>query len=542
MSLSNTSEVPLLSGGFITVDTVKRPTELVNRRTKIVCTLGPACWEVPQLESLIDAGMNVARFNFSHGDHKGHKACLDRLREAAKNKEQNVAVMLDTKGPEIRSGFFAGGASKICLTKGETIVLTSDYEFLGDKHKLACSYPALATSVTPGQSILVADGSLVLTVLECNDEDGEVTCRVENNASIGERKNMNLPGVVVDLPTLTEKDIDDIVNFGIRHNVDFIAASFVRKASDVKKIRTILAENGGQHIKIICKIENLEGLQNYQKILQATDAIMVARGDLGMEIPPEKVFLAQKYMIREANIAGKPVITATQMLESMITNPRPTRAECSDVANACYDGTDCVMLSGETANGQHFEAAVQVMVRTCVEAESSTNFNLLYQSIRNSVMKRYRLSASESIASSAVKTAIDINAKAIIVMSETGQTARNVAKFRPSMPVAVLTPNESVARQAFGVFKGCYAFVVDSLEDTDALVTECTNEIRLAGVAKEGDPFVVVCGKSFGRGATNQIKVEYVQSSYWDQMEGAESDMSAHHIGRESGHKGCVIS
>jgi len=433
--------------------------------------------------------MNIARFNFSHGDHAGHKACLDRLRIAAKNKDANVAVMLDTKGPEIRSGFFADG-SKVSLRKGETIILTTDYEFKGDAHKLACSYPALATSVSPGQSILCADGSLVLTVLTLDEAQGEVTCRIENNAVIGERKNMNLPGVVVDLPTLTDKDIHDIVEFGIKHSVDFIAASFVRKASDVKKIRTVLAENGGQQIRIICKIENLEGLQNYEKILQATDAIMVARGDLGMEIPPEKVFLAQKYMIREANIAGKPVITATQMLESMITNPRPTRAECSDVANACFDGTDCVMLSGETANGDHFEAAVKVMVRTCVEAESSINFNHLYQSIRNSVMSRYRLSAGESIASSAVKTAIDINAKAIVVLSETGTTGRLVAKFRPSMPVAILTPSETVARQSFGINKGCFSFVVDDLEDTNGLIQECTDEIRLAGIGKEGDPFV----------------------------------------------------
>ena len=254
--------------------------------------------------------------------------------------------MLDTKGPEIRTGFFANGADKIHLVKGGQIILTSDYTYKGDKHKLACSYDKLASSVTVGQQILVADGSLVLTVLSCDEAAGEVLCRIENNAAMGERKNMNLPGVVVDLPTFTEKDVDDIVNFGIKHNVDFIAASFVRKASDVKNLRQLLADNGGQHIKIICKIENQEGLENYDEILQATDSIMVARGDLGMEIPPSKVFLAQKLMIRKANIAGKPVITATQMMESMIENPRPTRAECSDVANAVYDGTDCVMLSG----------------------------------------------------------------------------------------------------------------------------------------------------------------------------------------------------
>mmetsp|Transcript_21094 Transcript_21094/g.31069 ORF Transcript_21094/g.31069 Transcript_21094/m.31069 type:complete len:556 (-) Transcript_21094:62-1729(-) len=546
---------PELRGSNINLDSITSPTDENNRHTKIVCTLGPACWKVEQLEDLIEAGLSVARFNFSHGDHDGHKACLDRLRTAAKNKGKHVAVMLDTKGPEIRSGFFANDANKVSLSKGETLTLTTDYTFRGDKHKIACSYPALPTSVTPGQKILVADGSLVLTVLSCDVDAGEVQCRVENNCQIGERKNMNLPGVVVDLPTLTEKDIDDIQNWGCKHGVDFIAASFVRKASDVHKIREVLGEENS-HIKVICKIENLEGLQNYQSILRVTDAIMVARGDLGMEIPPEKVFLAQKYMIREANIAGKPVITATQMLESMINNPRPTRAECSDVANACFDGTDAVMLSGETANGAYFEDAVNVMVRTCCEAESSMNFNHLYQSVRNSVKKRHNLSAGESIASSAVKTAIDIGAKVIVVLSESGATARHIAKFRPGMPICVLTPNAAVARQCFGLLKGCYSFICDTLDDTDALITEVINEIQMVGVAKDGDPIVVVAGATFGMGQTNQIKVEYVQNNYWDiAAEGEESDANAHHRGREAahshlqqkfpsglGHKGCTIS
>ena len=254
------------------------------------------------------------------------------------------------QGPEIRSGFFADGAKKISLVKGETLILTADYSFKGDSKKLACSYPSFAKSVNAGQQILCADGSLVLTVLSTDEAAGEVACRIENNCEIGERKNMNLPGVVVDLPTFTEKDVDDIVNWGIKHNVDYIAASFVRKGSDVVNLRKLLADNGGSHIKIICKIENQEGLENYDEILKETDGIMVARGDLGMEIPPSKVFLAQKLMIRKANLVGKPVVTATQMLESMINNPRPTRAECSDVANAVFDGTDAVMLSGKCGN------------------------------------------------------------------------------------------------------------------------------------------------------------------------------------------------
>jgi pyruvate kinase len=500
----------MLAGGMISINSIKRKTNIVSRRTKIICTLGPACWEVEQLEKLISAGMSIARLNFSHGDHSGHKACLDRLRQAAANMGHNVAVMLDTKGPEIRSGFFADGASKINLVKGETIILTTDYSYKGNSHKLACSYGALTRSVKPGQSILVADGSLVLTVLTVHEAVGEVECRIENNASIGERKNMNLPGVVVELPTLTEKDIDDIVNFGIKNDVDFIAASFVRKATDVEMIRKVLNENGGGHIKIISKIENLEGLQNYEDILQLTDAIMVARGDLGMEIPPEKVFLAQKYMIREANIYGKPVITATQMLESMINNPRPTRAECSDVANAVFDGTDAVMLSGETANGPYFEQAVNVMVRTCCEAESSINFDSMFNSIRNSIRGKYNMSTGDSVASSAVKTSIDIGAKAIVVLSESGTTARLIAKFRPTVPVAVLTSSATVARQCHGLYKGCYSFFVDNLEETDSILNHVQTELVQFRIAKAGEPYVLVCGTQIGQGKTNQVRVQYI--------------------------------
>ncbi|CAJ1955263.1 unnamed protein product [Cylindrotheca closterium] len=503
------SSGPELRGSNITLGKIMAKTDTSHRQTKVICTLGPACWDVPMLETLIDEGLSIARFNFSHGDHEGHKACLDRLRQASSNKKKHVAVLLDTKGPEIRSGFFANGAKKIDLTKGQTLTLTTDYAFKGDSTKLACSYPSLPTSVTPGQSILVADGSLVLTVLSCDNAAGEVQTRVENTCSIGERKNMNLPGVVVDLPTLTEKDISDIKEWGIPNGIDFIAASFVRKASDVLKIREILGEEN-QAIKIICKIENQEGLENYDEILEVTDGIMVARGDLGMEIPPEKVFLAQKMMIRKANIAGKPVVTATQMLESMIQNPRPTRAECSDVANAVLDGTDAVMLSGETANGEHPQAAVKIMAETCCEAESAINFDSLYQAVRNSSLNRYgHLSTSESIASSAVKTAIDINAKAIIVCSESGATAQQIAKFRSGRHVTVLTSSERVARQAYGLMKGCEAQVLKSLEETDLVVNETVEGFRTRGIANAGEPVVVVHGHSARAGATNTMRIQY---------------------------------
>jgi len=539
--ISNTSDLPTLAGGFITMDSIQSQTDEELRHTKIVCTLGPACWEVEQLEKLIDGGMNIARFNFSHGDHEGHLGCLNRLREAAKNKHQNVAVMLDTKGPEIRSGFFADGAKSISLIKGETLILTTDYTFKGSAQRLGCSYPSLAKSVTLGQQILVADGSLMLEVARINEEAGEVSCTICNSAKIGERKNMNLPGVKVDLPTLTEKDIDDIQNFGVKHKVDFIAASFVRKSSDIHTIKKVLGDKG-HDIKIIAKIESLEGIQNYNSILRAAHGIMVARGNLGMEIPPEKVFLAQKHMIREANVHGKPVITATQMLESMINNPRPTRAECSDVANAVIDGTDCVMLSGETANGEYFEEAVKILAKICVEAENSANYENLYMSIRNSTLKRFgSMSSSESIASSAVKTAYDVDAKAIVVLSESGSTARQIAKFRPKMPICVLTPKAHIAKQCFGILKGVFAFHVNSLLSVDKLVHETTDEIVRAGVAKEGELIVVVSGVTFGRGLTNQVAVEIVKMNYWNMPEDVQS--SARDVGRDHGEgkTGCII-
>ena len=399
--------------------------------------------------------------------------------------------------------------NKITLVKGEDLVLTADYAFKGSSAKLACSYPELATSVKPGQSILVADGSLVLVVKSCDAAAGEVTCRIENNATLGERKNMNLPGVVVNLPTLTEKDIQDIVEWGIPNKIDFIAASFVRKASDILKIREILGPDN-QGIKIISKIENQEGLENYDEILEVTDGVMVARGDLGMEIPPEKVFLAQKMMIRKANIVGKPVVTATQMLESMITNPRPTRAECSDVANAVLDGTDAVMLSGETANGDYPKAAVTIMAETCVEAESAVNNDTLYSAIRNSTIEKFgSLSISESIASSAVKTAIDINAKAIIVCSESGATAQQIAKFRSGRHVTVLTTCPQVARQAYGYMKGCKSVLIPSVEVTDVSVNSCIEGYTTAGVLKAGDAVVIVQGSNKIVGSTNTMRIQY---------------------------------
>nr|AIT69980.1 pyruvate kinase [Undaria pinnatifida] len=496
----------LLRGSNISQDRIFTECDESRRKCKIICTIGPACWSVETLGALVDAGMNVARLNFSHGDHEGHAATLQRLRQALSTRRgRHVAVMLDTKGPEIRTGFLVDKKSAT-LTRGQELELTTDYEFLGDNTKIACSYKSLPTSVSKGSRILVADGSLVLTVKECKETS--VITEVMNNCTLGERKNMNLPGAIVDLPTLTEKDIDDLQNFGLVHGVDYIAASFVRKPEDIDTIRMVLGEEGA-HIKIIAKIENQEGIRNYDEILLKTDAIMVARGDMGMEIPPEKVFLAQKYMIRRANIAGKPVVTATQMLESMITNPRPTRAECTDVANAVLDGTDCVMLSGETANGQYPVAAVTMMSRTCCEAECALNYDNLYQAMRNTVMREIdTMEPAESVASSAVKTAIDLDASMVVVLTETGTTARLLAKYRPDMPILAFTAAADSARQMNGYLRNVHTQVIGSMIGTDSIVFRAVDIGKQRGWVKPGDKVVVIHGmKEATSGSTNSMRV-----------------------------------
>ena len=389
---------------------------------------------------------------------------------------------------------------------GQELFISTDYAAEGDARRITCSYAALPRSVKVGGAILIADGTVVCEVKAIADDGVLVT--VMNNATIGERKNMNLPGVVVDLPTITDKDRDDLVNFGLRYGVDMIAASFVRKASDIAVIRETLGP-AGRAIKVIAKIENQEGLHNYEDIVKVADGIMVARGDLGMEIPIEKVFMAQKMMIRKANLLGKPVITATQMLESMIVNARPTRAECSDVANAVLDGSDAVMLSGETANGAHPVDAVKFMARICVEAEAVTNYNQLFAAIRESVLEEVGdMDVPEAIASSAVKTVIDMGAKCIVVCSETGNSARLIAKYRPAVPVMCLTSTESVACQVQGLCRGIRAVVLGSMIGTESILYRASELARDWGWARSGDSIVAVHGTLEGRpGSTNLLRV-----------------------------------
>jgi len=457
--------------------------------------------------------MNVARLNFSHGDHKVHANTLANIRAAAAERQVYVAVMLDTKGPEIRTGFLVD-EKPVELRKGQRLEITTDYEFRGNSEKIACSYKELPNSVSPGSKILCADGSLTMKVLEV----GETSVVVEmlNNGVLGERKNMNLPGVIVQLPTITEKDRDDLENFAVVHSVDYIAASFVRKASDIKNIREVLGPRG-RNIKIIAKIENQEGLENFQEIVNATDCIMVARGDLGMEIPAEKVFLAQKLMIRKCNVMGKPVITATQMLESMIKNPRPTRAECTDVANAVLDGTDAVMLSGETAGGEYPIEAVRTMASICREAEGAINYSKLYNAMRNTVnlSRDVPLDTPEAIASSAVKTVIDMGAKLLVVLTETGRTARLVAKYRPAVPLLVLTADPEIARQCEGLLRGCRAKVMGSMMGTNSILVRAAEIGQDFGWVKPNDKLVAIHGmRDAVSGASNMLKVLEVPEGY----------------------------
>ncbi|OAE24625.1 hypothetical protein AXG93_4080s1050 [Marchantia polymorpha subsp. ruderalis] len=427
--------VPRLSVEMATIDIesiLKESTETRRlQKTKIICTLGPKSRDVDMLEKMLRAGMNVARFNFSHGSYEYHQETLENLKTAMSNTQIMCAVLLDTKGPEIRTGMLKDG-KPVQITKDKEITLTTDYEFKGDENTIALSYKKLPQDVSPGSTILIGDGSITLTVLECDVGGGKVKCKCMNSAMLGERKNCNLPGVVVDLPTVTKKDEDDILIWGVANKIDFIAASFVRKGSDVVKIKELLGPHS-KTIHIISKVENQEGLVNFDDILRESDGIMVARGDLGMEIPTEKIFLAQKMMIFKCNSAGKPVVTATQMLESMCKSPRPTRAEATDVANAVLDGTDAVMLSGETAAGAYPENAVKIMAAICREAEASLDYDAIFKSVMKSAP--LPMTPLESLASSAVRTANKVRATLIIVLTRGGSTAKLVAKYRPSVPI-----------------------------------------------------------------------------------------------------------
>ncbi|EMS60115.1 Pyruvate kinase, cytosolic isozyme [Triticum urartu] len=410
------------------------------------------------------------------------------------------------KGPEIRTGFLKDG-KPIKLTKGQEITVSTDYDIKGDTNTISMSYKKLPQDVKPGHVILCADGTISLAVLSCDPAAGTVRCRCENTAMLGERKNCNLPGIVVDLPTLTEKDKEDILEWGVPNDIDMIALSFVRKGSDLVTVRQLLGQHA-KRIKLMSKVENQEGIVNFDDILRETDAFMVARGDLGMEIPVEKIFLAQKMMIYKCNLAGKPVVTATQMLESMIKSPRPTRAEATDVANAVLDGTDCVMLSGESAAGAYPEVAVKIMARICVEAESSLDNDAVFKEMIKAAP--LPMSPLESLASSAVRTANKARATLIVVLTRGGTTAKLVAKYRPRVPIlSVVVPvlttdsfdwtvsSEGPARHSL-IYRGLIPLLAEgSAKATDSESTEEILQAALKSAVKKqlckaGDAVVVL--------------------------------------------------
>lgn len=470
------------------------------RKTKIVCTIGPASESPEVLRKLIEAGMNVARLNFSHGDFEEHGNRIRNIRQAAAELGRHTAILLDTKGPEIRVGVLK--EEPIELVQGDTIVLTTE-EILGDKDRISVTYANLPNDVEPGSTLLIDDGLIGLTVTEVRGND--IVCRINNGGTLKSKKSVNAPGVKISLPGITEKDRADIL-FGIEQGIDFIAASFVRKAQDVLEIRELLEEHNATHIQIIAKIENQEGVDNLDEILQVADGLMVARGDLGVEIPSEQVPLVQKEMIRKCNLAGKPVITATQMLDSMQRNPRPTRAEASDVANAILDGTDAIMLSGETAAGKYPVESVETMARIAVSTESAMEHKdlLLKQSLAQ------QTSITEAISQAVANSALDLDAQAILTATESGFTARMVSKYRPKAPIIAVTPNEHVMRRLSLVW-GVVPVKGEMVSSTDDMFEMAVNAAVSEGHVSLGDLVVITAGVPVSRsGTTNLIKIQHV--------------------------------
>ncbi|MBX9985260.1 pyruvate kinase [Priestia sp. Y58] len=472
------------------------------RKTKIVCTIGPASESVEKLVELINSGLNVCRLNFSHGDFEEHGARIVNIREAAKQTGKTVGILLDTKGPEIRTNTMENGA--IELEEGSEIIVSMT-EVVGTTEKFSITYPGLIDDVHVGSKILLDDGLIGLEVLDINKTDGEIKTKVLNPGTLKNKKGVNVPNVSVNLPGITEKDASDIV-FGIEQGIDFIAASFVRRASDVLEIRELLEKHNAAHIQIISKIENQEGVDNIKEILEVSDGLMVARGDLGVEIPAEEVPLVQKDLIKQCNALGKPVITATQMLDSMQRNPRPTRAEASDVANAIFDGTDAIMLSGETAAGSYPVEAVQTMHSIASRAEQALN----YSEILQQRSKQVGPSITDAIGQSVVHTALNLNASAIVAPTESGYTAKIVSKYRPQSPIVAVAANDSVARRLSLVW-GVTPVVGERVNTIDDMLDHAVNDAVKTGVVAHGDLVVITAGVPVGEsGATNLMKVQVV--------------------------------
>ena len=470
------------------------------RKTKIVCTLGPSTDKEGVLREMILAGMNVARFNFSHGTHAEHKARLDTLKALREELDAPVAAMLDTKGPEIRLKDFADGSVR--LTAGQEFTLTTT-EVEGDVHRCSITYADLPDDVKAEDTILLDDGLVRLTVLETAGT--EIRCRVENDGVMKNHKGVNVPSVRLSMPYMSQRDREDLL-FGVEQGFDYVAASFVRSAADIRELRSLL-DKAGARIRIIAKIENQEGVSNLPEILDAADGIMVARGDMGVEIDFTEIPIIQKDMIAQCVACGKPVITATQMLDSMIENPRPTRAEITDVANAIYDGTSAIMLSGETAAGKYPVEAVKTMDAIARRTESDINH---VKRMAQMSSGRTRLSVAAATAHAACTTAQEIGADAILTVSQSGTTARLVSRFHPGTPIVACLLDQRVRRQ-MALYWGVEPIMMPYVNSTDELVSQAVECAEAAGLVSRGDLVVVTAGVPVGvSGTTNMIRVQQV--------------------------------
>lgn len=462
--------------------------------------MGPAVDNEEKLRALMLAGMDAARFNFSHGTHESHLALLTKVKRVRDELGAAVATILDTKGPEIRVKTFASGS--VTLTEGGTFTLTTR-DVPGDESCVSVTYSNLHNELKPGCRVLIDDGLIELRVEEVRGQD--IVCTVACGGPLSSNKSINIPDVHIQLPSLTEKDKEDL-RFAVEQDFDFVAASFVRKASDVEDIRACLKEYGGEHIRIISKIENSEGVENLDEIIAASDGLMVARGDLGVEIPAYEVPILQKTMIKKTSMAGKPVITATQMLDSMIRNPRPTRAEVSDVANAVFDGTSCVMLSGETASGKYPLEAVQTMVDTIRAAELATDY---WGRFRRFEFKPGR-DINDAVTHASCQTAMDLEADAILTPTQTGHTARMISRFRPACPIVAFTTTERARRQ-LAISWGVRPLLAGYVDSTDRLFSMCVQSALKEGAVESGQMVVITAGIPIGlAGSTNLIKAQVV--------------------------------
>ncbi len=473
------------------------------RRTKIICTLGPKTRDEENIKRIINAGADAIRINFSHDNHEIHGETAKRVIKVRKALGKSIPLILDTKGPEIRTGVMKDDLEHK-LNIGDTFTLTTK-EIEGDAKKVSVTYKNLPFDLTKGSRILIDDGLIELCVK--NLTDTEVECEVVNGGILGSRKGINIPDVFVNLPALTEKDILD-VQFAAKAGFDYIAASFIRQAADIIKIRQVLEDSGGGDIQIIAKIENRDGVNNIDEIIEVADAIMVARGDLGVEIPTEEVPIVQKMLIKKANKAGKPVITATQMLDSMIRNPRPTRAETTDVANAIFDGTSAIMLSGETAKGDYPIEAIQTMAKIAMTAEAE----LMRNEHELLTPKNYGISMTNAVSHAACSTAKELEAACIVSITKSGYTARSISKFKPSCPIVGCTNDERVLRQLNLVW-GCIPVLISSKEgeSTDETFAQAVKKIQELGIAGQGDAIVLSASVPVGvEGTSNIMRVQYV--------------------------------